>query len=589
MEGVHVHLVETMDDVTRFHEWMGQPRDWLAFDVETNGLRWWDGVLRLGQIGDARDGWAFDWHRWSGAIIEALKKWQGPIVGSNIGFDVHWLEQDSGFELPWHQLHDSVVMGRLLNPLGSAGLKNLAVRHVDPKAAYGEKLLKETFGLHGWDWGTIPVDHPVYWSYGALDTVLAARVAEVLMPQLASLDLMGVYEMERPVQAVSYRMERTGISIDIDYCESEKDTLLAEASRISKWIKENLGFGNVGSNKQLAQWFLDEGEQLFDKTEGGDWSMDKNVLGFIIAAGINDRVKTMARGALLVRRYRKIANTYLKNFIEMSDSEGILHASLNTLAAKTGRQSVSNPSLQNLIRGPQVRDAFIPRPGRKLVTADFNQIEVRLLAHYCRDPTLIAAINSGNIHLATGRMIYQDESIQKGDPRYVPIKNATFSKIYGAGIPKFAITAGIPLDQAQFVMRRYDELYPGVNNFIGQVISTGRQRTRDEGIPWVRTPAGRLQLGNAGKEYVLVNYLIQGAAADVMKAQTVACANAGLQEYMMLTVHDELVLDVPNEDVEDVKHVLEQVMPDRDNWAVPLTIEVEVHDRWGDKYRTEAA
>jgi DNA polymerase-1 len=269
----------------------------------------------------------------------------------------------------------------------------------------------------------------------------------------------------------------------------------------------------------------------------------------------------------------------------MADSDDILHASINPLAAKTGRQSVSEPSLQNLIRGAQVRDAFIPREGNVLIMADFDQIEVRLLAHFCGDPTLMAAINSEDIHTTTARLIYQDPTMVKSDPRRMPTKNATYARIYGAGVAKFAITAGISLEQARFVMNGYDDAYPGVPNFIGQVIATARDRSATDGSPWVRTPSGRRLIGDRGDEYKLVNYLIQGTAADVMKRQTIQCANAGLEPYMLMTVHDELLFDVPKEDVVDVVQTIMEVMPDMTGYKVPLTIGVEVHDRWGSKYR----
>lgn len=583
---VPLRLVETMDDIADFHEWMGRHHDWLGFDVETSGLDWWRDTLRLGQLGDQHAGWAFEWRRWSGAVVEALTRWQGPIVGSNIGFDAHNLEVDSGYELPWDRVHDTVSMGRLINSVGAAGLKQLATRHIDSKAAAGDKLLKEVKARNGWDWGTVPIHLPEYWAYGALDTVLAACLAEEFMPQLKEQDLLDVYDLERAVKPVSYRMERNGVMIDEEYCHAKSAQLKAEANEIQAWLKDNLDLSNVGSNKQLAGWLLGQGQELTERTKNGDWKMDKAVLSYLMASGVSEKVRLGAQGALLVRRKRKIVNTYLKNFLLLAQ-DGILHASLNTLQARTGRQSVSRPSLQNLIRGPEVRDAFVARPGRRLIMADFDQIEIRLLAHFCHDPNMIAAIASGNIHVATGQMIYQDPSFAKGDPRYVPVKNTSFSKIYGAGVAKFALTAGIPLEQAQHVYNRYDELYPGVPNFIGSVIATGRQRTQNYGSPFVRTPLGRLQMGEAGKEYVLVNYLIQGAAADVMKQATVRVAKAGLQDYMMLTIHDELVLDVPDEDVPDVIHTLETVMPDTENWAVPLTVGVDVYQRWGDKYRDE--
>jgi DNA polymerase-1 len=583
MDDAQVHFVRSVEDLSEFRRWAGERRDWMAVDTETDGLRSWDGRVRLAQIGDRQTAWAFDWTWWAGAVRQFLGEYTGNLVFHNSKFDVHFLELMGAWTPRWNQVHDSQDMVSLVDGGGPSGLKRAAARHGHPAAARGEVLLKDAMARNGWDWATVPVDFPPYWGYGGLDAILTARLAETMWPHVEA-GYRDLYELERGARVALYNMEKKGVLLDMPYVERKRAELEAEANALRSWSLTTHGCG-LGSPAVLVEKLQELGAVLTERTDSGSLSTNSVVLTLLTMHP--DRVLAQfAANALRYRKATKTASAYFRNFMELADVNRRLHPSIRQMGAKTGRMSVAQPSLQNLTRGPEVRDAFLPSPGNRLVLADYDQIEMRILYHFCRDPNLHAAIMSGDLHTTTARMVYGDPTITKDDPRRQPAKSSGFAKVYGAGLRQFAATAGIPEDEAAIFMKLYSEAFPGVDPFIGKVQATGRQRLRDDGEAWVRTPAGRRQVAEPSKPYTLVNYLIQGTAADVLKQTAVRLHAAGLGEYMVLPVHDEIVFDVPEADVGDVLRSIEQIMPvGEEHFGVPLTVGTEVVSRWGDKYR----
>ena len=301
------------------------------------------------------------------------------------------------------------------------------------------------------------------------------------------------------------------------------------------------------------------------------------------AATLNEG-QTLAYQVYARRKSEKIRSTYLDTFLEYVDENGFVHPRINQLGARTGRMSMERPALQTLPRGRVVRDCFIPREGHGLISADFDGVEMRILAHFAQDKNFIDAMNSGDIHLATARRVYQDDTIDKKDPRRQVAKSVGFAKIYGAGSDKIALTAGITAEGARDFLANYDTMFPGVKDFQAHVGKIVEQRKRDEGQAYVKTPIGRLQLSDKDRDYALVNSLIQGMAADVFKEALVRLDESDAGQYLMLPVHDEIIADVPMQDMEEIKDVIVKAMSD-DRWAVPLTVGIDGPlERWGEKY-----
>ena len=586
MDGVGLTLVETVDDLVKFFDWLGQRRDWLAIDVETDGLRWWDGKLRLVQFGDEAGAWALPWEWWPKAVTDALIAYEGRVVGHNIKFDMHWLARNcKGFEPQWHRTYDTMIMAHIHEPHLRTGLKEVGRRHVHANAGAGDRALKHAMAQNGWDWATVPIEHPAYWGYACIDTVLTARLAAKLHP-IVSAERRAVLDLENQVQAVLWRMEERGAVIDRDYTSETSKRFAQRAAQLATWADATYGV-NIGSNQQTISKMIEMGGEFTKLTERGAIALDDEVLLALIRDG-SGPLQELAQATRTHRKLKKLVSAYFTNFLDLADSDGIIHPSIRQLGARTGRMSVASPSLQNLPRNEEVRSCFVAREGHKLVLSDFDQIEIRLLAHFCQDPSLIAAIMdpSVDVHTGAARMIYRDPTITKSDPRRTTTKSAVFAKVYGAGAAKFALTARISEAAASQFMADYDATFPRVPNFIGQVQAVARDRKRDVGDAYVCTPRGRREtIGQGDEFYKLVNYLIQGTAADVMKSQIVALDAAGLGEFMVLPVHDEIILDVPNDLVDDVSAVIEREMPvPAGPYTVPLTSDLAVADRWGDKY-----
>lgn len=584
-----LELVNSVGMADQFMSWLGESREVLAFDTETTGLDPSSDDLRLIQFGDMNKGWAIPWETWGGVGLEAIAKYEEPMVGHNSKFDVRFIERHGNIKMKRSLIHDTRIMCHLIDPNGSTALKPNAARLVDPAAAYASKALDEAMSQQKWTWATVPIDFPMYYLYGALDTVLTAHLYNKIKPTIDAT-YSAVYEMEKNVQWVLADMEARGSRIDLQYTREKSSELAAFAAGVDNWCKTAYDV-NPGSNVQVADKLIELGVDLFAKTKTGKFQLDVDVLTWVIG-GESDQYditqfnegQMLAYQVLKRRKSEKIRSTYLDNFLESADTDGFVHPRMNQLGARTGRMSMERPALQTLPRGPVVRDCFIPRDGNTLLTADYDGIEMRCLAHFAQDQSLNDAINSGDIHLAMARLIYQDDTIERKDKRRQITKNTNYAKLYGAGQEKIALTAGVSLVEARAFLNQYDVMFPGVKAFQSRVGRTIGERKRDTGVAWVTTPIGRLELANGDKDYGLVNSLIQGMAADVFKEALVRLDETDASQWMVLPVHDEVVFDVPLDSVTDAREIIRKAMHD-DRWAVPLTIGIEGPlDRWGQKY-----
>jgi DNA polymerase-1 len=573
MEGVVLNIVETWDEAQLFMSWLGERRPIMACDTETGGLEWWREPIRLVQFGDAHTGWVVPWDQWGGLAKDALRRYTDELVFHNLKFDMHFLERN-GCELRRDRLHDTRSMAHILDPVNSTGLKQLGMRFIDSSADAGQQALKKGMRENGWTWGTVPVDFPPYWIYSALDPVLTCRLYELFKPQLTAR-LLDVYELEVATDILLCDMEVRGARVDVPYCQEKQIELLAFAEEARRWCTANYGFG-PGSNKAVAAQLQADGVTLSARTDSGAWSVAEAVL-----KGIDH---PLAQLVLNVRKTEKYANSYFGNYIGMADGD-ILHPDVNPLGARTGRMSVSRPALQQIPRSKLLRDPFIPRDGNRLLSVDFDQVEMRLLAHFSGDEGLAASFDEdGDFFTNMGRRLFDEPTFDSHDPRRSGlVKPAAYAKVYGSGVATFAATAGIPEDTAQAFMSTFDTTFPGIRVFMKAVEQLARTREADEGVAYVCTPLGRRLPADADRLYSLVNYLIQGTAADIFKQTLINLDRRGLAEYLVLPVHDEAVFDVPAELVDELAVDVVDTFT-RTDWRVPLTAGADIVDRWGEKY-----
>lgn len=573
-----INYVETIDDVLEFKRWASLKRDWFSIDTETSGLSPFKEHIRLIQFGDTESGWAMRWDRWSGVALEILRQYEGPMVFQNAKFDVQHIELPVGEKVfDWGRVHDTRVMAHLLQPNKSTSLKALGAQFLSPQARKLQGALQIGMDKNKWGWGDVPVDWPIYWGYGAVDCILTARVAEKFWPEV-STSYLPVYELEMATQRICSEMEVRGFKIDVPYCEEMTEKLTEECRSLEEYCLVTYGV-RPSENQAVGRKLRELGIEMPDETPTGEIAVGK---AYLEPVG-----HPLATSVLKYRQKSKVLNSYFKNFLEMHVN-GILHCSINTLGARTGRMSIQNPALQTLPRGSVVRDAFIPRAGKALISTDYDAVEMRMFVDFARDPGMIEAISEGDVdvHTAMARIAYNDDSITPKDPRRQIMKNGNFAKVYSAGPSKFAETIGVSLQEAEAFFKMYNSRFPGVDVFQRTVINVGKQRAESDGKAWAKTKMGRLQVADSkDKVYTLVNYLVQGSCADVLKQALVDLDNAGYGEALLLPVHDEVLVEVPTEEAETHMRGISSVMA-RTDFVVPLTASSEgPFSRWGDKSR----
>lgn len=594
LSGTKINLVTTLDEAFEFKRWLSERKDFITFDTETSGFNPYEpgARIRLAQIGYLDAGWAIPWEDWRGLVTESLSAWQGDIVLHNSAFDIKWTEEHSDYRFPWAKVHDTMIAAHIIDPLGAGGLKPLGDKYVDRRASAGQHLLEDAMTKQKWTWDTVPVDFPVYWQYGALDTVITAHLHERFRKFCGPGRVYSnVYDLEMAVRSVVSKMEQRGARIDLDYSRQQRDELVEMSARLKEWGMNEHGI-SLGSPAQLGKWFEEHGAEITVFTTTGRKQVDKHQLK-IFSDHENPLVAEVAKSALSMRRATKISSAYFDNFLTFSvpSPDGdLIHPSIKTLGARTGRMSVGQPALQQLPKGDaQVRSAFIPREGNHLLSADFNQIEMRLMACFSEDHDLQQAFldadaTGGDFFVTVGAQVYNDPGFARSDKRRNLIKGTMYGKCYGAGVAKMAETAGVTFDSMSDTVKQLDATFPGMKEFMKRVEHIGVERERAEGQGYIMTPLGRRLPCDEGRVYTLTNYLIQSTAADIFKKALVNLDCAGYGPYLLLPVHDEIVMDIPKEMVPEALVEVPEIMKDTD-WPVPMTTDSEaMTTSWGEKY-----
>lgn len=579
---VSLRYVDNLDTAMEFMRWLGERRRVLGVDTEGGGFSPERNRLRMIQFGDLDTGWAIPWERWNGVGLEALKKYDKPLVLHNSKFDARFISRHGDMKWPWHLTNDTMAMAHILNPLRSKGLKPLSAMLVDPQAATAQRALDDAMHNHKWTWDSIPVDFQLYWVYAAMDPVLTCHIYEKFYEEIQA-SYSQVYDMEMGVTRIVAGMETRGARVDLPYCETKQTELLEWAAQARTWLGHEYGLHNF-TDMKLLKFFTDNNiTMLYRRTKSGmRQALDKEVL-----LSIDHPV---AKYVLAIRKAEKNVGPYFKNFLAMADSNDRVHPNVWTMGTRTARMSITDPALQTLPRkDPTVRTAFIPSEGGRLYTIDADQIEARLAAHFSEDPGLIeafatAASTGADFFCNIASQIF-GEPISKKDERRQLTKNTVYGKLYGAGAPKMAATAGVPLSVMEPVVQGFDHTFPGILRMQRRINATARQRFMSEGEAYINTPTGRRMIADDNKEYTLTNYLIQCHAAEILKRKMIEI-DAVLPGQMILPVHDELVFDFPGDEAEEMARIASDTMNRSDGYRVPITWSGDLLTAdWGEKYR----
>lgn len=583
IDDAQVHLVDNVEEAGELSRWLSE-RSLVAVDTETTGLRHEDRV-RVVQVGDGDTAWVVPVEApgsWGGLVLSLLGRYDGNVVMHHAKFDVNKLLTSLGLEFQADKLHDTMLQARVLEPTRSAALKNLASRYVDSRAAFAQSDLDERLKGGGHTWATVPVTFEPYWFYAGLDTILTYRLHHELYPRVQA-GPQPAYDLELSAALVCGGMERHGALIDQAYAREQRALLEERIEYAGRWCEEHYGV-KPGSNAAVAQVLVGAGWDLNKRTPNGAIALDKEVL-----EGVDH---PLARTVLKRRQAQKVVSAYLRHYCDDLASDGRIHPSINTCEARTGRMSMSDPNLQNLPRQSEsnplsevVRRCVVPAPGHVLLLCDFDQIEMRIFAHLSRSPDLLGAFGEDvDFFTVMTREIFGDPAIVKKDPRRQTTKNAMYARIYGAGTAKFAWTAGITEEEAKHFSALLDLRYPAIRQLQSQIDATSRGRYETEGEAYVTSPlTGRRFTLDDDAYYKLMNYLIQGTAAEVLKMKLVELAQVGLAGYLVCPVHDEVILEVPEDQLIDVARTVQRVMNDVDLFTVPITAGLATGTSWGAK------
>jgi DNA polymerase-1 len=429
----------------------------------------------------------------------------------------------------------------------------------------------------------------------------AAMALALFREQSALLRRAGLFPlltgMEMPLIPVLADMEDAGITIDAQALKGFLDEVQAELNRLTQRIyAEAGGEFNIRSAQQIGEvLFTRLGLAHAGSTRGGQASTAQSVLEKL--SGEHPVVDSL----LEFRKLEKMRSTYLESLPRLADAGGRIHTTFNQTATATGRLSSSNPNLQNIpVRGGmgrRMRSCFTAGPGMKLVSADYSQVELRVLAHYSQDPTLIAAFRSGeDIHRRTAALLHDMDPSQVGPDERRRAKTINFGLIYGMGARKLGQDLGIPLAEARMFIERYFSRFARIKAFFDAVEEAARRdgfvttlSGRRRPLPDMRSQSGQAR---ALAERQAVNTLIQGSAADLIKFAMLAVHGDPLLKdlgaRLLLQVHDELIVEVPQENAPQAAGRLSALMTDTASWgvelSVPLVADAGIGSNWGEAH-----
>lgn len=530
-----------------------------------------------------------------GAIVaslgELLRDDSITKLGHNLKYDLKVLAR-AGLTVRG-PLFDTMIAEWVLNPDAPLGLKNQAWTRLGIKMTEIEELIGQGKGQSTMD--TVPLAKVV--PYACADADMTMRLAEMLEPELRDREQYDLFrDLEMPLLPVLVDMELAGIELDVAWLGELSNELSARLSSLESSIYQQAGEQfNINSTQQLSEILFERlslPTQGARKTKSGHYSTRADVLESL--RGVHPIVDDL----LTYRELTKLKSTYVDTLPTLvNPTTGRVHTTYNPAGTVTGRISSNNPNLQNIpIRtdeGRRIRRAFVAQAGHLLMGADYSQVELRVMAHMSKDGGLLDAFARGeDIHATTAAAVY---GVALSDVTYAMrniAKAVNFGLIYGQGAFGLARQIGVPVDQAQSFIDRYFERFPGVRAYMDQVqneaAAQGYVETLLRRRRYFPELAGGSGLGRDRQTSarMAINTPIQGSAADIIKLAMIRMhrmlAETRVAARMLLQVHDEVVLEVPEREVDVAEHLVREAMEDAFELLVPLKVDVEVGPNWLD-------
>ncbi|MGQ7933419.1 DNA polymerase I [Paraburkholderia sp. D1E] len=523
-------------------------------------------------------------------VLAKLKPWLESADHKKVGQHMKYDEQvlaNYGIEMRGVE-HDTLLESYVLESHRTHDMDSLALRHLGIKTIKYEEVAGKGASQIGFD----EVALETAAEYAAEDADITLRLHQALYPQVAAEKTLDyVYrDIEVPTSRVLRKMERTGVLIDADKLRAQSSEI---ATRLIQLESEAYvlagGEFNLGSPKQIGQIFFEKLElPVVKKTPSGAPSTDEEVLQKLAEDYPLPKILLEHRGL------SKLKSTYTDKLPRMVNAQtGRVHTNYAQAVAVTGRLASNDPNLQNIpVRtgeGRRIREAFIAPPGHKLVSADYSQIELRIMAHISGDESLLRAFSQGeDIHRATAAEIFSVTPLEVSNDQRRVAKVINFGLIYGMSAFGLAANLGITRDAAKLYIDRYFARYPGVARYMDET------RVSAKAKGYVETAFGRrlwlpeINGGNGPRrqaaERAAINAPMQGTAADLIKLSMIAVQkwieDSKVGTRMIMQVHDELILEVPDAELFDVRKRLPELMCGVAALKVPLVAEVGAGLNW---------
>jgi DNA polymerase-1 len=418
--------------------------------------------------------------------------------------------------------------------------------------------------------------------------LLSQKLYPILKKQLAELGMLQLYnDIEAPLIRVLANMEKRGVGLDVIYLQeldTEIEKLLKESE---KRIYGLVGHGfNINSPKQLSQVLFEELELKPTKRGKTHYSTNFEVLTQLSMS------HEVPKEILKFRELAKIKSTYIEPLIMMS-KEGRIHTTFNQASTATGRLSSSNPNIQSIpIRselGRKIRKGFVAKEGYKIISADYSQIELKLLAHFAGDKNLIQAFaQSQDVHRHTASVVFGVEEKNVDDKQRRMAKVVNYGLIYGMSDYGLAQRFDIAFEEATQFIQSYYDLYPDVAAWREKAVSSAEEKGYAETLFKRRRPLPELHARNhALREFskrAAINTPIQGTAADLIKIAMIRVEEkltaTGFQSGLLLSIHDELLFEIENNRVDEAQKIIRDCMENAIKINVPIEVSIGVGQNW---------
>lgn len=587
-ENVQYELIDAPKKFEVFLDKLKQ-QEIFCFDTETTGLDVMDADLL---------GISFSWKAGEAYYVMANKPWLAELqqifenekvkkVAQNMKYDASILKAH-GIEMAGF-FFDTMVASYVLDSSSrSHGLDHLALVEFEHQMIPITDLIGS--GRDKISMAEVPVETLSF--YSCEDADYTWQLYEVFAPRLEKEGLQKLFEeIEMPLIKILMEMEFNGIKLDVPFLKGLEKKVKRKITLLEKKIHEYAGTDfNISSPKQLK-------EVLFEKLDISAMGLKKTKTGISTAASELEKLKDAHPIIPLISDYReltKLQSTYIVALPKLVRKDtGRLHTSFNQTVTSTGRLSSSNPNLQNIpIRtelGQEIRKAFIADRGNRLISSDYSQVELRVIACLAKDQHMIDVFKKGeDIHKATASKIFDVSLDEVTKDQRRKAKEVNFGVLYGMGANALAQRTGITRSEAKAFIDKYFENYKAVKLYIEKMV----EEVRDKG--YVATLFGRrrnfpeinssIPPIRAAAERMAVNMPIQGTAADLMKLAMIAVyrelKKVSPESRLLLQVHDELVIECPKDELEKVAKVVDEKMEKIHKLAVPIKAETEVGKNW---------